>query len=292
VLMRFRDAHDGMSAAAPAVPRAPALRVAPRVLTRGGGALAWSFIGYATLDGVVCITPAATHSVLLEQDGTVRLHHEWPREISSELPFGDDGAVAWSNGLRYGKDAGAPCVMYRQHRRAAVTLEELPVRPAQGCWWNGRVYWVCRSPLGETPSVVSWAPGEGIREEARGFAAWAAIEDGDGVLLHPCDFAPSRGYVRHVANAGWKLRPGVPLETVALGPYGSVSSRAAHAGWTASVHPDSDLIRLEGPGGQALSLVCPSPRTAAWLGDSLALASWRGEILLFDGLMRALQSAP
>jgi hypothetical protein len=265
-------------------------RVAARVLTRGGS-LFWSFVSYATTDGVVCVTPRAQQSMIVDAAGTVRPHHEWPRGITQELPFGAGGAIAWSNGLADWPKIQPACVMYRERPGGPVTIEELPVRPAYGCWWNGRVHWICRSRLEEAETVVSWAPGEDVRVEASGIAPWAALPEDDGIVLHPCDFAPTRGYARGHAASGWKLRPGQPLEPIALGPYGAVSSRAARAGWIASAHVDSDVIRLEGPDGRAFSLISPSPFTIAWAGDSLMAGTWRGEILLFDALLPALDGA-
>jgi hypothetical protein len=271
-------------------PLADPPRVSARVLTRGGS-LFWSFVSYATTEGVVCITPRAQQSMIVDAAGTVRPHHEWPRGITQELPFGTGGAIAWSNGLAEWPTIRPACVMYRERPGGPVTIEDLPVRSAYGGWWNGRVYWICRSRLEEPQTVVSWAPGEDVRVEASGITPWAVLPEEDALALHPCDFAPSRGYRRMHATTGWKLRPGQPLETVALGPYGAVSSRAARAAWMASAHVDSDVIRLEGPDGRAFSLIAPSPFTIAWAGDSLMAGTWNGEILVFDALLRALGDA-
>ncbi len=266
------------------------LRLLPRVLSRSGSNDYW-FVSYATPEGVVCVPQHQRESVLVDKDGRMRPHRTWPRAINQECFFGDGGVLAWGNGFATSPEPSAPYVMYRLREDDEVTIEELPFRPAFGRWWQRRMYWSSFTRADRWRGLVSWAPGEGMRVEHPDVTSWAMIPGDDALVIQPCEFVPPHGWRRGVQLTGWKLRPGQPLESTPLGPYGSVSSIDINNSWTATAYPDIDTIRLESNDGPAHMLTCPGPLGVAWAGGSLLVSTLPCELLLFEGLMDVLERA-
>lgn len=264
------------------------LVVRPRVLTRDGGSEYW-FISYPTPEGVVCVPQHQRQSVIVDEHGRMRPHRMWPRVVNQERLFGDSGVLAWGNGLSKWQELEPPYVMYRRHPDDDVTIEELPFRPAFGTWWQGRMYWSSFSRREAWRGLVSWAPGEGMREEHVGVTSWAMFPSDDALVIHPCDFMPPHGWRRGAQSTAWTLRPGQPLEPTPLGPYGSASSATTAGAWTATAHPDVDTIRLVARDHRTRSLSCPNPLGVAWAGRSLLVSTLQCELLLFEGLMDVLE---
>jgi hypothetical protein len=109
----------------PSVPGS-GLLVRPRVLTDEGFDRA--IVQYETADGVVCLTPHTSESFIVREDGSRVRAHAWPRSISGEIPWGADGAFAWSSGFGNPPDIIPPYVMFR--RSASEELSFTPARPA------------------------------------------------------------------------------------------------------------------------------------------------------------------
>ena len=89
-------------------------------------------VAYAIDDGVVCARLHATESFIVREDGSIESHHRWPRPITSELPFGEAGAIAWDQGGTLQSGTLPSYVMYRRTPEEAVTIEELPVPACDG----------------------------------------------------------------------------------------------------------------------------------------------------------------
>ena len=252
--------------------------VAPVVLTEAG--MARSAFAYGTARGAVCVGMHARESVLVRPDGTVAPHLSWPRPVIGELPLGQSGAVAWSNGTADWPQVGEGYVLYRLTADGPVVEEALPFRPTNGAWWQGRLYW-STYPTG----IGAWAPGEAPRQ-------WLPDESFSGVrpaaghlALAACALEPWGGYARRLVRASWRLTPGGMVEPASLGRRGAATSLARHVqGWTAIAHPQADCVALRHPAAAPFDLTCYDPIAVAWTGDSLVACTGEGEVLLFADL--------
>lgn len=258
----------------------------PRQLIESG--TSGSIVAYAVHDGVVCVPLNTTHSLLVQAAGTSRPHLSWPRSIVLELPFGETGAVAWSNGLADWRKPIVPYVMYRRAADDAPVIEELPFRPGLGTWWRGRVYWCCQpgGPEGRG-GVASWAPGESPRCELPDLALFDIVPHGDALLLHPRAFNAGI-HERRWPPQGWLWRPGRSPEPVPLDPFATPSCLATSGEWTASTYLEADVVQIRSPHG-TVSLTCYTPHRVAWMGRSLLVNTFEWDVLLFDDLMTSIE---
>jgi hypothetical protein len=265
---------------------------APRILTdealRGHLAL----VAYSTADGPVCVPTHSRQSIIVREDGSSRPHRVWPRPIVDELPFGDDGAVAWGAPPPRPGDLPEPAyVMYRRHADDEVHIEDLSIRPVTGCWYGGRLYWSCYSLLETWVGLASWAPGEAVRLEIPDLTLFAMQPDESGLRLQPCVYRTGAGNIRKRLADAWLWLIDGPPTRVASGPYGVASSQGACEGWTAIAHPEADLVRFETVDGRAVSMTCFYPLRVAWTGRSLLVSTVQRDLLLFEDMIEHLESA-
>lgn len=262
----------------------PAAFVAPVVLTERG--VARSAFAYTTAEGAVCVGIHARESVLVRSDGSTRPHLTWPRPIIGELPYGDGGAVAWNNGTAAWPALGDGYVLYRATADGPVVEETLPFRPSNGAWWQGRLVWNTY-PTG----AGAWAPGEVPRHWLTA-QAFAGVRPGaDGVELQSCTLDEWGGYTRALAREGWRLDATGHAARVPLGPRGAATATATHAsGWTATAHPQADVVTLCHPAAPAVDLTCYDPLGLAWAGEALLVCTGGGDVLLFADLVPRLPS--
>jgi hypothetical protein len=260
----------------------PVLVARPRVLLTDRGAR-WT-IAYAIDRGVVCVPVNGTESVLVHDDGRVEPHRGWPRPILSELPFGDDGAIAWASG-RAIKPAAAPYMMYRRSAQDEPVIEDLPFNPSWGAWWDGRMYWgFLPSDVRRERGLGSWAPGDARVELTSDLAFFDLRPSDAGLQLEPSTRRPNTSYERRLLTQGWTWHPVRGLEPRALGPYGASGSRSAGPGWLATTYPEADLVTLEADDGATLFLTVYYPFRVAWAGRSLIVGTVDEQILIFERL--------
>ena len=242
-------------------------------------------IVYATPAGVVGVSPYTRESFVVHRDGSVRTLHSWPRPILGELPLGEDGAVAWSNATPDEPRFDSGYVMYRHRADELAVVQELPFRPNWGTWLRERLYWAC-FPAG----VGTWAPRADPTFELRDLPLVSLYPDQDTtlVLVASVGHGDEHGGFRITDN--WRWQVGETPTSVPLGPDGAASFRATgEHGWTAIAYPDSDTIRLERD-GRIVRLTCYYPFRLAWMGGSLMVSTFDGELLLFEDLARVLDS--
>lgn len=248
----------------------------------------WS-IAYPVRDGVICVRANDRASRLVRPDGANAPFHEWPRPIVSELPLGEEGAVAWGTGRAMSPLTG-PYVMYRRAAGETPVIEDLPFVPTWGAWWNGRLYWSVLPAEGDTTrGLGSWAPGEGARiEAADGFTLFDIRGDADGLILEPSTRRVDNSYARRRLAEGWRWHPVSGLVPVALGPYGAAGYRSTGCGWTVTTRPEADLVELEHEDGTRLLLTVYHPFRAAWAGTSLLVGTVDQQLLRFDDFVEPL----
>ena len=76
-----------------------------------------------------------------------------------------------------------------------------------------------------------------------------------------------------------------------FGPHGISSDRATHEGWTASAHPDADLVHFACADGRVASMTCYYPLRLAWSGRTLFVSTAECELLMFENLLDVLEAA-
>ena len=246
-------------------------------------------VAYPIEDGVVCARLHATESFIVRDDGSIQLHNRWPRPTTSELPFGEGGAIAWDQGGTLPSGTLPSYVMYRRTPSDEVTIEELPFRPGIATWWNGRMYWASLgSDVRPGRELVSWAPGEAVRFEVDDLFLYDMHPEAGWLVLEPRFIGSDNKPARKRLHQGWRWRPADGLVSRELGPYGSSSARSRSNGWTATAYPESDLVRLEADNGQSLSMTVFYPYRLAWVGRSLLVSSIGCGLSLFEGLADAI----
>ena len=263
--------------------------VAPKALTHPGAPQ--GVVAYSSGDEVVVVLPHGLVSFAFDADGRARAHNEWPRPIYGELRLGGDGFAAWGLGIGGGPAVGPGYVMFRKQRGGKVHIEELPIRPSVGVWWQGRLYWSCYPRVVDTwVGVASWAPGEAVRYECPDLTLFDMQPDGGSLLMQPCVFDARGRFFRRRVSQGWRWQPGGVPDPVALGPLGAASWRSTNGRWTATSYPESDLIQLDAVDGRSRHMTCHYPSRAAWAGESLVVSTVSRELLLFEHMSGVLES--
>ena len=267
-------------------------RIVPtQVLTDDG--VARSSVAYTTDDGVVCVAPHTTQSFLVRRDGTVVTHLEWPRPIMFELPHGDGGAIAWSNGLSAWPEVAPAYAMYRHSAEGGVTIEELPFRPALGTWWRGRLFFACY-PAGvhAWTGIASWAPGSTAAFDFPGIVAIGLHVERDDLIVEPGTIAAQGGFAPQLHSAGWRAASRRRLTRTPQRAEGACSSQATCAGWTASAYPHANLVRFTHADGRSIGLFCESPFRLGWTDGDLVVSTRTRDVLRFDRVIEALADLP
>ena len=283
---------EAAGAGAPAVisRSSPAVLVPPHVLTDRG--LPRGIVAYGTGQGVVCVTAHAQRSVIVAPDGTSRTHHEWPRSIVFELPFGHGGAIAWSNGCGRWPSIEPAYVMFRRCAGDEVMVEDLPFRPALGTWWRDRVWFACYpAGVGAWTGVASWRPGSVPTLDYPGVLAIALRSEGDALVIEPGVPAEEGGFRPQRPATPWRSSRRRRLGRAKSNPDGACSSRATAGGWTASAFPHADLVRVTPHEGAAIDLVCEAAFGLGWAGSSLIVSTRKRDVLLFPDLISRLDEA-
>jgi hypothetical protein len=111
-----------------------------------------------------------------------------------------------------------------------------------------------------------------------------------GWRLDPMDRGRTCQNPRVVLDTGWLLDDSNALVPFRLGPEGQCWSVARGPIWTARCHPEADLVRLVDSGGCRYDLACYYPVAAAWAGPSLVVVTGAGHVVLFRGLVAALNA--
>jgi hypothetical protein len=260
--------------------------VAPRLLDHGSKR---TFVGYTTAEGVVCIAPHTRESFLVDRNGAFHRHHSWPLPINGELPFGAEGAVAWSNGLAEGPGAKPGYVMFRRSPLETPVVQELSFRPGPGTWWRDRLYWVCTpAGVGARPGLASWAPDEPGRWDLPDVALIGIEVEPHSLLLQPAmwrsDGVGGTRLDRRVLTSGLRWKPEEEPVSVSLSPYGQSSWRAISKLGTATAYPQSDIVLLRSTNGRTMAMTCHYPFQLEWLDRSLLVTTMDRELLLFEGI--------
>lgn len=254
--------------------------------------LGQAVVSYPVVDGVVCVTPHGTSSVVVGADGRVEPHLEWPRPIVGELPFGNGGAVAWGHGDVKDPDRSPSYVMYRHAPQEEPRIEELPFRPLIGVWWDERVYWAYFSADGASSrGIASWAPGAPAQIELPDVAVHAMRPDGTWLVLEPRARGADNRPERRLLRQGWRWQRSRELVPVELGPHGAASGQSCAHGWTATTFPEADLVQLTCDDGFTLLMTVYHPLGAAWVGRSLLVSSAQSGLLLFEDFAEELRAA-
>jgi hypothetical protein len=249
-----------------------------------------SIVAYGVRDGVVCVRFHDTDSTVVRSDGTLRVHHHWPRGIIGELPFGTTGAVAWGNG-RSDPDRITPgYVMYRHYAEDDVIVEELPFRPVRGNWCGDRLFWSCLpSGVGGWTGIASWAPGGEARQELGAITIFDIHRQADGALiLEPCTRHADDSIERRLATMAWRWQPGSTLQPFPLDSLGASSHRAESPAWAAVAYPHADAIRMTSARGTVFTMVCPSPFRLAWADGDLIVSTLSLELWRFPRMTEVL----
>jgi hypothetical protein len=239
------------------------------------------------------VSPHSEDSFIVRPGGAIEPHHAWPRRIVAELPFGESGAVAWGNGLSTPGCIENGYVMYRARAHGDVTIEELPVRPSLGWWWEGRLYWSCfPTHIESWVGLASWAPGEEVRIEVPDITLFDAVPRGDRLVLSPSTHRKGQPFERRLLTEGWSFRPSMPLERVPFARYGAPSCASSTMGWTATAYAEADVIELRRDASDdpaPMEMNCYYPLKLAWMGPSLLVSTADRELLLFDDLLGTLE---
>jgi hypothetical protein len=80
------------------------------------------------------------------------------------------------------------------------------------------------------------------------------------------------------------------LQPIAIEPGRAPYSRARRGGWTADAWMDASVLRLTHDDGRAVSIACAGPRTVAWIGQSLFVATLAAEVLRFPDLITRVEN--
>jgi hypothetical protein len=201
----------------------------------------------------------------------------WPRPVRASILLGRHGQLAWHF-------PDAPRLLYRDFATGRVDVVEMPVgvfdaiaRPDGGAY------------LATDAGLWAYTPGAG--------SAHRAVEGPWLVSLH-AHGAGVRACARPARDEGgrWaatteilEWQPGDAAFRVIAVPAGTAPfSVAERAGWRAEAWLDGCVVRLVRDDGRVFWLACSGPRSLAWAGPTLYVATVAGEVLRFPDVMTRL----
>ena len=244
---------------------------------------------YENDDCAICVAPHANESVAVRDDGSISVHHRWPRPIVGELTLPNGEVIAWGNGMSDPRNAEMAYLMHKTGFDGSPVLEFLPFRPAFGTWWRNRIYWTCFPAVsGDPMGLGSWAPGECPRLELDDLAVFGVHVGEGSLMLHP-GYRTQTGFERRLMTDGRQWWPDSPHRLLALGSDGSASCQSTAHGWTATAYPEADVIRFQSVDGCTLAMTCYYAFRLAWAGRALVVSTVEREVLLFPNLIDALE---
>ncbi len=207
-------------------------------------------------------------AVMSESGELVRVE-AWPLPVRASIPLRGHGRLAWHF-------PDAPRLLHRDGVTGEVEVIELPVgvfdaleRPDGGAW------------LATDDGLWTWAPGGSGAPLVRGPWLASLCRKGDGVraCARPARDEDGRW---DATTAILEWQPGdrsfrvVPV-TAGTAPF----AVAERAGWRAEAWLDGCVVRLVRADGRVFWLACSGPRSLAWAGASLYVATTAGEMLRF-----------
>ncbi len=214
-------------------------------------------------------------AVMSESGELVRVE-TWPMPVRASIPFGVHGRLAWHF-------PDAPRLLHRDLGTGKVDIVELPVgvfdaleRP------DGSAY------LATGDGLWTWSPGRQPQPLVRGPWLISISAHGDGVdarVRPPRDEAGR--WDATTAILEWQ--PGdhvfrrIPVSAGAA-PFAVAEQRH----WRAEAWLDGCVVKLVRPDGRVFWLACTGPRSLAWAGSSLYVATGAGEVLRFPDVMARL----
>jgi hypothetical protein len=239
----------------------------------------------------ICVAPHANESVAVRHDGSISVHHRWPRPIVGELTLPNGEVVAWGNGMSDPRNPEMAYVMHKAGFDGSPALDLLPFRPAFGTWWRNRVYWTCFPAVsGDPTGLGSWAPGESPRLELDDLAVFGVHVAEGALILHP-GYRAQTGFERRLMTDARQWWPDGSHRVLPLGRDGSASCQSTARGWTATAYPEADVIRFQSADGRALAMTCYYAFRVAWAGQTLVVSTFEREVLLFANLIDTLEGS-
>lgn len=231
-------------------------------------------------EGAAIVTPRESRQSVRVTAGGTSLLEPWPHPIVGEAQWEAGGRrIAWSQ-------APVPRILRRDRPAGPVIADEVPFVPISVARLeDGRLVWTSHDGL------WWWEPGRGGRRLHAIPSAVFVAREGGAWLVDPIP-TDGRRLVRRRERRGWRLSADATrLEERDLPEEGQAWGDARAGGRHARAYPDADTIRLATPGGEALRLACPWPRSVVWLGESLLACTSDGTVLVFERLLRALDDA-
>jgi hypothetical protein len=216
-------------------------------------------------------------AVMSESGELVRVE-TWPLPVRASIPHGKHGRLAWHF-------PDSPRMLHRDLATGQLDVIELPCtvfdaleRPdGSVCLATDDGLWTWRSgrsaePIVRGPWLVSLsAHGGGLQARARP------------------PRTPDGRWEATTAIFEWQPGDGA-FRTTGVTPGAAPFSVAHHAGWRAEAWLDSSVIRLERGDGRVFWLACSGPRSLAWAGATLYVATAAGEVLWFRDLATRLET--
>jgi hypothetical protein len=200
----------------------------------------------------------------------------WPLPVRASIPLGPSGRLAWHF-------PDAPRLLHRDLATERVETIELPVgvfdalaRP------DGSV---C---LATDAGLWTWTPGQAPEPLIGG--PWLVSLHGHGDAVRAC-VRPARDEEGRWAATTELLewQPGdTSFRSVPVGAGTAPFSVAEQAGWRAEAWLDGCVVRLVRRDGHVFWLACTGPRSLAWAGASLYVATVSGEVLRFPDIAARL----
>jgi hypothetical protein len=193
----------------------------------------------------------------------------WPLPVRASIPLGPAGRLAWHF-------PNAPRLLHRDLATDRVEVIELPVG----------VYDALVSPDGSVwlateAGLWTWRPGRPPQPLVRG--SWLASLHAHGDGVRACARPARDDEGRWDATTELlEWQPGdISFRSVPVVAGTAPFSVAEHGGWRAEAWLDGCVVRLVRGDGHLFWLACTGPRSLAWAGPSLYVATASGEVLRF-----------
>lgn len=249
--------------------------IEPESLVRRGHPRAHNLSRLSDCEVLVGRSDGTGIDVMSEFGALVRVE-AWPLPARASIPLGAHGRLAWHF-------PDAPRLLHRDLATGQVDVIELPVtvfdaveRP------DGTVY------LATDDGLWTWRRGHPALPVVRGPGLVSISTDGDGIQARQRPRRdPDGRWEATTAILEWR-RGEQAFRTIPVAPGTAPFAVADQRGWRAEAWLDGCVIRLVRPDSRVFWLACTGPRSLAWAGATLYVATAAGEVLRFPDVMTLL----